>query len=234
METKVLPLREAKIDPSGPGRLSGYASVFGQVDSVGDTIVKGAYRDTLPAFLRDGFIAWSHDWGRPVATPEVAREDARGLWIEADFHTDAEAQRVRALVAERVERGKSMGLSIGYEAKRYDHVVMDGQQVRRLLEIGLLEVSLVMVPADTHARVSNVKRAGAAAGAPRRPVDPALAAIFRQVEAWRQADVAEARAILARIGEKRARERRVALELQADIARTLVMADRILGPRGTR
>jgi HK97 family phage prohead protease len=157
-ETKSLTLAEAKLDGDGPGRLSGYASVWDGVDSYGDTIVKGAYKDTISDFLRDGFIPWGHDWsGYPVATPDKAKEDDHGLWIEAVFHTDPESQRARQLVAERLERGKSMGLSIGYQAKGFDFQEIDGHQVRRLLDIDLMEVSLVMVPADSAARVAGVK-----------------------------------------------------------------------------
>lgn len=157
-EEKILTLAEAKLDGAGPGRLSGYASVFGGIDSYGDTIVPGAYKATIPTFLKDGFIPWGHDWGGyPVATPDKAREDDHGLWIEAVFHTDPESQRARALVAERLDRGKSMGLSIGYAARSFDFTEIDGRQVRRLTEIDLMEVSLVMVPADSAARVSAVK-----------------------------------------------------------------------------
>jgi HK97 family phage prohead protease len=158
-ERKVLALADAKLAGDGNGRLSGLASTFGNIDSYGDTVVPGAYKSTIQDFLRDGFIAWSHDWAHPVATPEVARETADGLWIEAEFHSDPESQRIRGLVAERLARGKSMGLSIGYEAKGFDFAEMDGRQVRRLLDIGLMEVSLVMVPADPQARLSRVKQA---------------------------------------------------------------------------
>lgn len=157
-EEKILSLAEAKLDGNDPGRLTGYASVFGGVDSYGDTIVPGAYTATIPKFLKDGFIPWGHDWsGYPVATPDRAKEDDHGLWIEAVFHTDAESQRARQIVSERLERGKSMGLSIGYQAKSFDFTEMDGRQVRRLTEIDLMEVSLVSVPADDAARVSSVK-----------------------------------------------------------------------------
>jgi HK97 family phage prohead protease len=157
-ETKILTIVDAKLSGDGPGRFSGYASTFGNIDSYGDTVVKGAYASTIPDFLRDGFIPWGHDWsGYPVATPDKAHEDNTGLWIEAVFHTDPESQRARQIVAERLDRGKTMGLSIGYETKGWDIAEMDGQQVRRLLDIRLLEVSIVPVPADASAMVSAVK-----------------------------------------------------------------------------
>lgn len=190
-ETKTLTFADAKLDDAaGPGRLSGYASVWNGVDSYGDTIVRGAYKSTIADFLRDGFIPWGHDWaGYPVATPDKAREDEHGLWIEAEFHTDPESQRARQIVAERLARGKSMGLSIGYQAKGFDFQEVDGHQVRRLLDIELMEVSLVMVPADASAQVAAVK-------AKRRLSRHQLEAVIATLQALMgdddEADVAEA------------------------------------------
>lgn len=155
-EHKALPLTDAQLSDDGPGTLSGYASVFNGVDAYGDTILPGAYTATLPQFLTDGFIGWQHRTDVfPVAIPTVAREEARGLWIEAQFHTDPEAQRARAVVAERLAAGKSMGLSIGFFPIDFEYA--DGGAIRRLKTIDLVEVSLVLVPADAAARVAAVK-----------------------------------------------------------------------------
>jgi HK97 family phage prohead protease len=168
-ERKTVCLVEAKAraDGGGPGTIEGYASVFGGIDSYGDQIQPGAYAETLAEFLADGFVAWGHDWNNPIATPTVAREDERGLWIAAEFHTDAEAQRARTIATERLERGKSMGLSIGYEAlawewRKVDEPVRDAwgdwtDRIRVLTRIKLYEVSLVTVPADEAARVTAAK-----------------------------------------------------------------------------
>lgn len=169
-ETKTLALTEAKVAGDGAGSVEGYCSVFGGVDSYGDTIAPGAYTETLPAFLRDGFVAWGHDWNFPVAMPTTAYEDTRGLYLTASFHSDPEAQRARSIVAERLAGGKSMGLSIGYEALEYEYRKVDapvrGQygeltdKVRVLTKIKLYEVSLVTVPADEAARVTDAKGLG--------------------------------------------------------------------------
>jgi HK97 family phage prohead protease len=156
IERKQLTLTDFQVSDDGPGTFAGYASVFNEVDSYGDTIAPGAYRDTLPKFLADGFVAWGHDTLAPVAYPTAAREDDRGLWIEAAFHTTAEAQAARQIILERAAAGKRSGLSIGYYARRSE---MTAEGVRRLLDIDLVETSLVMHPADDHARVALVKAA---------------------------------------------------------------------------
>jgi HK97 family phage prohead protease len=155
-EYKTLALEDLVLDEGtgGAGKLAGYASVFNRIDLVGDTVLPGAYTETLPKFVRDGFIAWGHDWDDPVATVDLAREDDRGLWIEASFHSHPEAQRARQIAAERLERGKTMGLSIGYAAKDWK-LRSDG--VRELIAVDLMETSLVTVPAEPNAQVQSVK-----------------------------------------------------------------------------
>ena len=143
----------------GHGQLAGYGSVWERVDLVGDTVRKGAFARSLPGFVRDGFLSWGHDVHSPIATVDAAREDERGLWLEASFHSHPDAQRARQIASERLARGKSMGLSIGFSvpaggARRRQ----DG--VRELSEITLLEVSLVTVPAEPLAQVASVKASG--------------------------------------------------------------------------
>ncbi len=169
-EQKTLLLVEAKApaEGDGPGSFEGYASMFGtEPDSYADVIDPGAYKDTIAPFLADGFIAWSHDWSNPIATPTTLREDERGLFLSATFHTHDEAQRARTIAAERIERGKSMGLSIGYEALTWEMRQVDTpvrnrwgeftDKVRALTKIKLYEVSLVTVPAQPSAQVTGAK-----------------------------------------------------------------------------
>lgn len=167
MQRKTVPFVAAKATDDGTGSVQGYASVFGGIDSYGDRIAPGAYAATIPDFLKDGFIAWAHDWTMPVATPARVVEDDKGLYLVADFHTDEISQRARTVTSERLSRGKSMGLSIGYEAVKWrtekvDEVVRTPwggitDEVRVLEEIKLFEVSLVTVPADDAARVTDAK-----------------------------------------------------------------------------
>jgi HK97 family phage prohead protease len=154
LEHKVWPLTDFKASDTGSGSFSGYASVFGVRDLGGDVVQAGAYADTLPQFLARGFIPWGHDYSAlPVATVAQAYEDAHGLYLTAEFHSTPDAQAARKVVQERLARGKSMGLSIGYVATDADHQP-DG---RLLKKIHLLETSLVPVPMQPEAGVTAVK-----------------------------------------------------------------------------
>jgi uncharacterized protein len=142
------------LDDPANGSFSGYASVFGNTDRQNEVVVKGAFATTLPGFLKDGFGALNHEWAAlPIATISEAREDERGLWVKGEFHSTSDAQAARTIVRERLERGKSVGLSIGYKVK--DDEFKDG--ARFLKDVDLYEISLVSVPANAEAQVVGIK-----------------------------------------------------------------------------
>lgn len=76
------------IDPKGR-TVTGYFSSFGNVDSDGDVIVKGAFERTLkergPGGKNRIMHLWQHDPYRPIGKPSVLREDAKGLYFETFF-----------------------------------------------------------------------------------------------------------------------------------------------------
>jgi HK97 family phage prohead protease len=154
VDHKTLALVEGKVDASGSGSFTGYASLFGVLDSQNDVVMRGAYTATLPQFLERGFIAWGHDWNDPVATIADAQEDDRGLYLMAEFHSDEASQRARTRTMERIARGKFMGLSIGFQIADAGY---DDAGVRLLKAIDLYETSLVTVPALRDAGVTSAK-----------------------------------------------------------------------------
>jgi hypothetical protein len=153
IERKTVAMTEFKVDATS-GEFEGYASVFGNVDAGGDTVVKGAFTKALPDFLRDGFISWSHDWGQPIAYPTTAEEDRTGLLLAGAFHSTPEAQRARTISSERLAAGKRMGLSIGYAVEEEEW----GKTGRLLKVINpLFEVGFVTVPMNRDANLAAVK-----------------------------------------------------------------------------
>lgn len=168
--TPLAPTREHKLikfdlkllDDSTHGGFSGYVSVFGNEDSHGDIIEPGAFKDGLADFIRDGFAPVGHDWsGLPVATIAEAFEDEHGLFMRCEFHSTAAAQDARTVVRERLARGKTVGLSVGYEVLEYAIIKSDDpsewRYKRRLLKIKLYEGSIVTVPANALAGVTDAK-----------------------------------------------------------------------------
>lgn len=136
------------------GEFAGYGSVFGVEDLGGDTVLAGAFADTLPAFRSAGVICWGHDTSRPVAIPIEAREDHLGLYLRGRFHSTADGQDARRITAERQAAGLTFGLSIGYLIVKSGPAPDGG---RMLYKLWLLEVSLVAIPMNPFATVQSVK-----------------------------------------------------------------------------
>lgn len=147
---------ELKLASGAPGGVfSGYASVFGGLDSYGDEIAPGAYAKSLKAHKAAGtmpLMLWSHDPSQPIGKWVSLEEDDRGLKVAGQLTLGVQAAR-EALAL--MKAGAVSGLSIGYRVPPGGAVV---EQRRRLLkEIDLVEVSIVALPADGSARVTDVK-----------------------------------------------------------------------------
>lgn len=178
IEKKYLDLAEFKQSDEGNGGFTGYASIFGDIDSVDDIVLKGAYLETLDSFKQDGWIAADHSWGVKDDLGIVidASEDETGLRLTAEFHPTADAQEVRQKIKNRLAKGKSVKLSIGYVPTDFEYIsgkdaviylrnqspelvaqVESKSRVRLLKSIKLFEVSLVSVPALHSASVAAAK-----------------------------------------------------------------------------
>lgn len=155
MKTKELDLKLKAVNDDG--FFSGYASVFGNVDSYGDIVVKGAFLGAIKELESKGKklpILWQHYRDQPLGYFELVKEDDHGLYVEGRLLTDdvRKAKEVHALMKERVIDG----LSIGYRIKnsRYD---ID-EDALYLLELDLKEVSIVTFPANEETRIDAVKQ----------------------------------------------------------------------------
>ena len=158
MDHKTLPigLSGVKFSDSNPHVFEGYASVFGKVDSYGDMIMPGAYTETLKPENRNGRaikMRWNH-YGEVIGKWLDMREDAVGLWVKGELTPN---HSVASDVAASLLHKAVDGLSIGYSIMEND-VTFEGV-VRQLNKINLVEISVVEEPADTFARINNVKSA---------------------------------------------------------------------------
>lgn len=153
MERKNLNLESVELKFDEAGRVfSGYASVFGGVDSYGDTILPGAYKKTLRKRDRPIQLRWNH-YGPVIGKWTSLKEDDTGLFVEGELTAGhSVAEDAYALL----KHGAVSGLSIGYRPVQIREL---GDDKRELKEIELLEVSIVETPADLAAQIGNVKSA---------------------------------------------------------------------------
>lgn len=121
-------------------RLAGYAALFDRVDRGGDIVRRGAFAGSLG--MRGLPLLWQHRPDKPIGRIEQASEDRRGLRVIAALDADA----TDALAALR--SGAVTGLSFGYRVRK-----ASGSYPRELIELDLVEVSLVSVPMMPGAKV---------------------------------------------------------------------------------
>lgn len=145
---KTLSLSKVDLKMEGDsGRFTGYASVFGGVDSYGDTIVKGAFESTLRKNGKPKMF-YNHQWDMPVGKWMVAKEDDHGLYVEGEL---TPALRLAEDVRAAMKHGTIDGLSIGGYIERGDYDETESGRVIRKWS-SLIEVSPVVFPADGAAR----------------------------------------------------------------------------------
>jgi HK97 family phage prohead protease len=137
------------------GRISGYASVFDEVDAQQERVARGAFARSLYAMKQRRRLPpmlWMHDARQPVGVWDAVREDPHGLAVEGQLALGAGTARD---AYELLKMGAVTGLSIGYRTVASE--VNAKTRIRTLLEVDLLEVSLVTFPANGLARVDAVK-----------------------------------------------------------------------------
>ena len=162
------PLRELKFASSGDDMtFSGYGSVFGVLDSYGDTIAKGAFKATLrqakssgiwPAMLAQHGNWFGGDDNNPIGIWTEMREDDVGLFVEGKLAPTARGQEAYTLLKMQ-PRPAIDGLSIGYVAKEWSVGTKPDEPRRTLKVVDLWEVSLVTFPANPESRIGQVKAA---------------------------------------------------------------------------
>ena len=141
-----------KFADEGKGQLAGYASVFNSNDAVNDTIIKGAFVDSLDKGI-PMFINHNHN-EMPVGTFK-GEEDDTGLFVEGSInlkHKDG------TTVYSAIKRGDVSGMSIGFQMGKDGYTNKeDGGRI--INKVDLQEVSIVTYPCEDMARISAVKQA---------------------------------------------------------------------------
>lgn len=145
------------IDRSEEGVIAGYASVFGNVDSYGDIVVKGAFSKFLSELERTGkkiSVYYGHNMEDPRANIGVVtelEEQDHGLWFKAQL--DLSGDTYGRIVYEQLKDGRLDSMSFGYS-------IVDAAPTQggyELRELKLFEVSVVPIPANDQALVTSVK-----------------------------------------------------------------------------
>ena len=140
--------------PLEEGSIEGYASVFGGVDSYGDTIEKTAFDSVIKSGQKPLMFYQHNRWSLPIGVWESLSVDEKGLKVKGRLNLELEEARE---VYSALKFGSLNGMSIGFRMKDKDYEY-DDEDICHIKNISeLLEISIVNFPADKAAQIDSVK-----------------------------------------------------------------------------
>lgn len=144
------------------GKISGFFSTYEKTpDSYGDIILPGAFTKTIEKRKASGHpfpLCFNHDFSAVIGACNTVEEKENGPYIEADFLDTQLGQDVRKMV----QSGAIYQFSFAYDVlKRRDANDEERKNgvMNVLEELEVYEVSVVTVPANQNAQVTDIKSA---------------------------------------------------------------------------
>lgn len=137
------------------GTFTGYGAVFGNVDSYGDIILPGAFKNHLATNApSDTKLLWQHNTQKPIGVWKDIQEDDNGLLVKGQLLVNdvQKAKEAHALLKAGAISGLSIGFSVNQGGSRFG---ADGYNY--LTDLKLWEISIVTFPANPEANVNDVK-----------------------------------------------------------------------------
>ena len=142
------------------GTISGYFSTYDRIpDSYGDVIAPGAFTDTIKARMESGHpfpLCWNHDLDQIIGSvdPAYIKDDEHGPHMTARFFDTPLAQEKREIV----KSGVVYQFSFAFDILDQGPVELeDGVKANELRKLDLFEISVVPIPANPRAEMTEVK-----------------------------------------------------------------------------
>jgi HK97 family phage prohead protease len=142
----VIATMEVKFDSTRQGNFEGYASVFNNIDSWGDIVLPGSFEESI-AKKQQVPLLFNHWMDNLIGKATDMKEDDIGLKFAGRLTPGATMAND---VYQHMKAQALDGVSIGYRVQ-LGGADMDGK-VRKLSRLDLLEISMVISPANKLAR----------------------------------------------------------------------------------
>ena len=152
VEYITVPLQVKALDT---GQFEGYGSTFGNVDLVGDVVMKGAFKKSLQRWKAESDwpqMFWMHKSDQIPGKWLDMSEDSKGLKVKGELLPTTIGNDVKILMGAKAVKALSIGFSLDTQDS---YEFRDG--VRLLHEINLWEVSPVSMPMNPKAKINAVK-----------------------------------------------------------------------------
>lgn len=146
---------EVKADQiTGRLNVKGYASVFGNEDSCGDIVEKGAFLDSLAKEGDRVLLCFNHEMSKVCGVINELREDIKGLYMDVDILPTTLGKDLMILI----EGGAIKEFSIGYRTKEFRDEMINEKTIRHLTQLKLIEISIVPRAANPKATIIGTSR----------------------------------------------------------------------------
>lgn len=170
MLTKTLDVEVKAIGDEESGKFQAYFSIFDNIDSYGDVVVKGAFEEDFDRWGPKGSgipIYWRHRMDDPMlnlGASVESKEDDTGGWTEGQL--DLENPNA-AYTYKLIKEGRVRQMSFAYDILEAGWVekTEDGQKISyyELRKLRIHEISIVPVGANQETEILAVKSARDAA-----------------------------------------------------------------------
>jgi HK97 family phage prohead protease len=156
MQIKSNPLDQCqlKFASNSSGEFEGYASVFNSNDAVNDTILKGAFSESLLSGVMPKMFLNHEHRAIPLGDWLHMKEDDYGLFAVGKIDLN---HRDGPSAYSALKRGALDGISVGFRMDREGYEWKEENKGRVIKKVDLFEASIVSFPAEGLARVSDVK-----------------------------------------------------------------------------
>ena len=140
------------------GTISGYFSTYDRIpDSYGDIVAPGAFAETIKKREESGHpfpLCWNHNLDQIIGKIDKIEDTKKGPLMTASFFDTPLAQEKREIV----KSGVVYQFSFAYDVLDAGPVVLDeGVKACELRKLDLFEVSIVPIPANPRAEMTDVK-----------------------------------------------------------------------------
>ena len=159
-KTKAIQTQSQTFTEGNNGVISGYFSTFESPenpDRAGEIVRPGAFAGTIERRKQTGTyfpLCYNHDLNQVIGRVTEIHEDRKGCFFTAEFFPTKRAQEVRGYVIS----GAVFQFSFAYDVLKSGKVKdRNGNSVNELRELELYEISIVVVPANANAIVTDFK-----------------------------------------------------------------------------
>ncbi len=146
---KASPMGEIADIDEKMGIVKGYGSYFGNKDSDGDVIAKGAYQKTIKENGDRVRYLWQHKMDKPIGKIKEMYEDDKGLMFVAEIPKTTLGNDALELMKAGIVTENSVGILPIQKQMKDDY--------REITEVKLYEISAVTLAANDQAKILDVK-----------------------------------------------------------------------------